>query len=319
MMKNVIGAAGFCLLALVGFDARAQEFPSQTVTLVVPFAAGNSTDILSRLLADKMSVEFGQPVVVENHPGGGGMIGAAVAARSAPDGHTILISTNSIQVAAPLLMQNLPIDPIESFDPVTLLAEISQLVLVSENSPAQTFEELIELAHSDGNLSYAAPNTISQYAAELLKLRTGIPLVAIPYTSTQQALTDLGNGDVDIGFIGYTTANPHIERGAIRALASTTRERMSHLPDVPVVADTVDDYFTAAWIAAFVPAGTPQDVVDTLNGAFHRALADPELVERMDQLAILARPSTPAELDEYVAADAATWKEVAEAAGWEAQ
>lgn len=308
---------------IVGFilsanSATAQGFPDRPIKFVVPFPPGNTTDTVARLVAEEMGRKVGQPVIVENHGGGNGMVGAVVAAGAPADGYTVLISTNSIQSAAPFITKSLPIDPIKAFAPVGLMGEVSQLVIVPSSSEAKTLADLIAIAKTK-TLTYATPNTISRFAAEQLGLRAGIEMKAVPYKVTQQALNDISTGDINVGFIGFATAKPYIDNGTIRALANSTAQRAAALPDLPTVAESFPGYFSAAWFAAFVPAGTPADVVTKLNDEITNAIKSDSVSKKLAELSVDVRTSTAAELDEYVKSDIARWAEVTKASGWEAQ
>ena len=306
---------GACVYA--GISA-AQEFPDRPIKFIVPFPPGNTTDTLARLVAEQMGRSIGQPVVVENHGGGNGMIGASIVAGAPADGYTVLISTNSIQSAAPFITKNLPIDPVKAFTSVGLMGEVSQLVIVPQSSDAKSLADLIQIA-KEKTLTYATPNTISRFAAEQLGLRADIKMKAVAYKATQQALNDISTGDIDVGFIGLATAKPYLENGTIRALAGTTAGRSATLPDVPTVAESFPGYFSAAWIAAFTPAGTPAEIVAKLNDEITKATKSDTVSAKLAELAIDVRTSTPVELDAYLKEDIARWAEVTKASGWEAQ
>lgn len=232
----------------------------------------------------------------------------------------MLIATNSVQSAAPYLTKNLPFDPNKSLTPVAMLAEISQMMVVPANSPANSVDDFIALAKKNpGKLKVGLSNTIGQFAAEQFKMAAGVDLVMVNYKATQQALNDLSTGQIDVMFNGAGTNLPYFQNKTIKALAVTTTKRMPNYPNIPALAEKYPGFLSTAWVAASVPTGTPKPVIDKLNAEINKALALPDVKEKMAQLSYEISVMTPEQIKAYIDADVKRWGEVTKAANWKAE
>lgn len=316
MIRTLLAAAVASTFAFG--SAVAQEFPNRPVTLVIPFAAGGSTDLVGRLLAERMSAELGQPVVVENKGGAGGNLGAAQVSKASPDGYTMLMGTVATHALNPVLYKKMPYDPVTSFDPVSLLVIVPNVLIVHPDFPAQTTGELVELLKKEpGKHSYASSGngTPLHLSGELFKSMADVDMQHIPYQGAGPALIDVMSGQVPIMFDNLPSSSGHIKSGKLRALGVTTAQRAPSFPDVPAIGETIPGYETYTWNALFVPAGTPPEVVTKLNAAANKALADPKVQERLADFSATSVGSTPEELAEHVKKELAKWAPIVKATG----
>jgi tripartite-type tricarboxylate transporter receptor subunit TctC len=293
--------------------ATAQSFPEQAITLVVPFAAGGSTDVVGRVVAQKMGEILGQQVVVENVAGAGGNLGADRVARAEPDGYTILMGTVATHALNPLILKQKPYDPEKDFAPVSLLVIVPNVLVVNPELPVKTVAELIELLKKEPEkYSYASSGngTPLHLSGELFNSMAGVKMQHVPYKGAGPALNDLLGNQISIMFDNLPSSSGHIKSGTLRALGVTTKERAPSFPDVPTVAETVPGYETYTWNALFAPAGTPPDVVAKLNEAANAALKDPAVIARMKEFSATIVGSTPEELGKHVTAELAKWTPV---------
>jgi tripartite-type tricarboxylate transporter receptor subunit TctC len=308
--------------ALVGglSDAAAQgTYPTRIIKFVVPFAAGSATDTLARVLGQTMTASLGQGVVVDNMPGASGFLAAQNVARAEPDGYTVLITSNKTHAANQNMFKKLPYDPIGDFEPVGKLGRITLALVVHPSVPVSTTGELIGYAKANpGGLSFGSGSGSSRLAGELLKSLAGIDMVNVPYKSNPPAITDLLGGRISLVFADIATTLPHARAGKVKALGVSSAERSPLVPDLPTMAEAgVTGYDLTAWFAAYVPAGTPEPVVDRLNAAFGAALADEDAAKTLLGAGIEPEPSTPEELGAFTAAEAEKWARIVKAAGIE--
>src|SRR5215813_1507366 len=301
--------------------ARAQtpkgDFPNKPVRLVVPVAAGGPTDIVARMLAEKLSKMWGEQVVIENKGGAGTNIGNEYVARSNPDGYTILFATASLAVNTSLY-RSLRYDPVADFAPVSLATQLAYFVFVPNSSPAHSIKELIDYAKSrPGKLTIASPGTGSApYLAEMLFLQmAGIEMTHVPYRGASPAFTDLIPGRIDCYF-GSGTLLSYSRSGQVRVLAMTGSKRDAAAPDVPTIAEAgVPGYEVTAWQALFVPAKTPPDIVRKISADTNTALSDPAIKDKLAQTGYLAEGSSPEELAKLLKAEIAQWSAVIKSIG----
>ena len=308
-----LGLSAASLLAMAP-DAGAQQFPDRTVTLVVLFAAGGSTDVVGRIIAQKMSDDLGQQVVVENVAGAGGNIGADRVARADPDGYTILMGTVATHALNPLILKTKPYDPEKDFAPVSLLVVVPNVLVVNPALPAKNVEELIALLKADPEkYSYASSGngTPLHLSGELFKAMAGVDIQHIPYKGAGPALNDVVGNQVPIMFDNLPSSSAHIKGGTLRALGVTTAERAASFPDIPTIAESgVPGYETYTWNALFAPAGTPKEAIDRLNASANKAMKDPAVIEKMNGFSARIVGSTPEELAAHVKAELAKWAPV---------
>lgn len=310
-----------CLLAimLVMFSAQvvAQSYPSKPIRLVVPFGAGSNSDILARTVAVRMTESWKQQVVVDNRPGAGGNIGTELVAKAPPDGYTIVLGAASVLAINQSLYSAMPYDSMTAFAPITNMVKTTNVLIVTPSLPAKSVRELIAYGKSNpGKLTYAsagAGGTI-HLSAELFKSMTGITMEHIAYKSSPLAHIDIIGGQVHAMFDAMPTALPQVKAGKLRALAVTTAQRSSQLPELPTVAEAgVPGFEAAGWFGFAAPAGTPKDVVNKLNKEIVRILNLPDVKERL--IAQGAEPvgDTPEEFAKYIRAEAAKWGKVIKA------
>ncbi|MGG5811046.1 Bug family tripartite tricarboxylate transporter substrate binding protein [Falsiroseomonas sp. CW058] len=308
--------------ALVPGLALAQSFPNRPLRMICPFAAGGSADASARQLAEPLSAALGQPVVVENRPGGGATIGAQLVARAAPDGHTLLYGTPGPQIVNPHLMRSVPYDPERDFAPVSAYKRAPNLLAVHPGLPARNLAELIDLAKArPGALTFASSGigSSSHLAGEMLKFLARVDITHVPYRGTSQAMTDLMAGTVAMALDTLSILLPPSRAGALRALGVTTPGRSALAPDLPALAETLPGFDAAPFNYIATTGGTPPAIVARLNAAVTGILNDPAYRARMEALGEEATPSSPEELAATIRAESARWKQVIEAAGIRAE
>jgi tripartite-type tricarboxylate transporter receptor subunit TctC len=292
------------LSALWAVDATAQTYPSRPIRLVVADAAGGAPDQLGRLVTENLSKNLGQSVVVENRPGAGGVLGAELAAKSAPDGYTLLLTTTAIYAILPNLRKNLPYDPVRDFVPITRIATASNVLVVNNELPAKNITQLVKLAkEKPGALNYASAGvgTPAHLAGEMLNLLADIKVVHVPYKGAAPALTDVIAGNAQYIITSPLAAGAHMNGGRVRALATTGTERNPALPDLPTIAETVPGYeITQTW-GIVVPAGTPHDIVNKLSTEMVKVMNQADVKAKV--LATGATPvgDSPAEFEAFMA------------------
>lgn len=318
--RRTLVALGTTVLAslALGVPASAQEFPDRAITLVVPFAAGGSTDVVARIIAQKMSDGLGQQVIVENVGGAGGSLGADRVARAEPDGYTILMGTVATHALNPLILKTKPYDAEKDFAPVSLLVVVPNVLVVNPELPAKTVEELLALLKADPQgYSYASSGngTPLHLSGQLFMSMTGTEMVHVPYKGSGPALVDAISGDVPINFDNLPSSTGFIKSGALRALAVTTKQRAAIFPDVPTMEEAgVPGYETNTWNALFAPAGTPPEAVARLNAAANAVLADPVVKEKLANVGAETVGGTPEQLAAHVKSEIARWRPVIKAA-----
>ncbi|SIQ16073.1 Tripartite-type tricarboxylate transporter, receptor component TctC [Rhizobium sp. RU35A] len=316
LFKSILAAGVLAATALAG--AAHAAFPDRTVTLIVPFAAGGSTDVVARVIAERMSADLGQPVVVQNVAGAGGSLGAGNVARAEPDGYTILMGTVATHALNPLMLKTKPYDAEKDFAPISLLVVVPNVLVVNPQLPAKTVAELLALLKANPDkYSYASSGngTPLHLSGELFNSMAGVKMQHVPYKGSGPALNDLIGNQVSIMFDNLPSSSGHIKAGTLRALAVTTAERAPSFPDVPTMAEAgIPGYETYTWNALFAPAGTPKPVIDRLNAAAKAALANPGVVGRMKDFSATIVASTPEALGAHVKAEVAKWGPVVRAA-----
>jgi tripartite-type tricarboxylate transporter receptor subunit TctC len=317
IVGKLLARAGLAVtLCVLAFGAQAQDFPNQPIRWIVGYAAGGASDNLARVVAAAVEKVLGQPVVVENREGAGGIIAAGLVHESAPDGYTLLMLSNSYfnPVA---LGATFDFDPKE-FEPVSRLAIIPNIAVVPADSPINSIQDLIDAAKADpGKLNYGIGGIGSgtHFSSEIFKTMTGTDIVGVPYGGTPAALIDLIAGRVDVMFAGASPALPHVESGKLKAIAVTSAERTAVLPDVPTVAETLPGFEAVTWYAAFATKGTPPDVLAKLNAAFQEALGSEEVASKLRAQGFDPAPSTSEGLQQILDAHMETTRAAAEKAG----
>jgi tripartite-type tricarboxylate transporter receptor subunit TctC len=298
--------ASACLL-LAPLAAAQGSYPTKPIRYIVPFAPGGTTDILARVVGEKLAVALGQPLVIENKPGQGGSAGAAELARAAPDGYTIGGGTISSHGINATLYDKLPYDPVKSFEPITMYATQPNVLLVHPSVPANNLRELIALLKaSPEKYSFgSAGNGTSQHiSGEMFKAQAGVKMQHIPYRGSGQMMPELLGGTLLVAVDNIATAVPHLKAGKLRALAVTSAQRSGVAPDVPTMAESgLAGFELSSWQAVFAPAGTPKAVIDRLYSEIAKILKTPEVEKRLTELGLDLSGMPPAQLGELVKAD----------------
>lgn len=299
--------------------AQAQNFPTKPITLVVPFAAGGSTDIVARIVGQKMGEILGQTIVIENRAGAGGSVGAAAVAKATPDGYTILMGTISTHAINPAVLKSNQTDPVKDFAPVSLLALVPSVLVVTNDFPAKNLKELIaKLKAEPGKHSYASSGvaTPQHLGGELFKSMSGTDMQHIPYRGGGPALQDVVSGKVAMIFDNLPSSAEMIRAGKVRALGITVTKRSPAFPDMPTMEEAgLPGYEIYSWNALFAPANTPKDIVAKLNDAANKAIKDPGVEKKLADLSAITAGTTPEALGEHVKKELAKWGPIAKAAG----
>jgi len=308
--------------AIVGWQAGPAAaapdggFPKQAIKLILPFPPGSGTDGTARILANEITTATGQPVIIENRAGANGFIAAETVAKSAPDGYTLLLTSNT-HIANKFLFKKIPYDPVKDFKSITLLKEAPLVVLTGMNSPYKTLEEITRKSKmSPGAVSYGSGNSSSRVAAELYGLTVGSKLLYVPYKGNPNALVDLMGGRIDLMFSDTTSAMPQIKGGKVRALATTSAERIGSLKSVPTTAELgLPEVNFGSWLAVMAPANTPNDIVNKLNSLFLAALKTETVRKNFAFNESEPRSSTPQEMDAFLDAELVKWGTIINKAG----
>jgi len=299
--------------------AHAQTFPTKPIRLICPFPPGGAVDIASRAIANEMSKTLGQQVVVENKPGAGGNIGGAEAARSAPDGYTIFMTTSGINAINPALYSKMPFDPNKDLVPVSALVSLNNVLVLHPSVTAKSVAEIIAMAKAQpGKMTYASSGsgTSIHMSGEMFKHLTQVDILHIPYKGSSPALTDLLGGQVMMMFDNVPSALPHIKSGKLRALATTGAKRDPTLPDLPTVAEAgVVGYESGVWFGLSIPAGTPREIIAKLNAEAVKGTRSPDFVTRMTALGYNIIGSTPEQMSEMLKKEVSTWGPIVKASG----
>jgi tripartite-type tricarboxylate transporter receptor subunit TctC len=314
-------ALSILAIAFAGYGAAAQgpAYPERPITMVVTFAAGGSSDVLARAVADAMSRGLGQQVAVDNRPGAGGHIGAEAVARAAPDGYTILFGTNGTLGIGPALYKNLRYDPQHDLAPVGLLHKLPLLLIVNPSIPAKNLAELIDYARGNpGKLSFASAGigSVSHLAGELFKEGAKVDILHVPYKGGGAAVPDLLSGRVSMMLETIPNALPLARNGQMRAIGVTTKVRSSMAPDIPTLAESgLPDFDVSAWTGLFAPAGTPAAIVDRLNAETRRIAGDKQYMSLIESMGTDVASSSPQAFGIFVRDDVARWTKVIDRAG----
>lgn len=292
-------------------------WPTRPVRMILPFPPGGGTDILGRLIAERLSAGIGQPVVTENRGGAGGNVGAEAAARSAPDGYTIVLVAPSLAIS-PTLYSKINYDPVKDFAPISLVATVPNVMVTQPSLPGQLQEFIAFVKAKPGALNFGSggAGTSNHLAGELFNIVTGARLVHVPYKGVNLAMQDVLAGNVHLVFIGIPAAAPHIKAGKLRALAIVAPQRSTALPDVPTVAEAgLKDFEVTTWYGILAPAGTPQSVVKRLNAELVKVMHAPEMKEKLTATGTEPLTSTPEEFAAYIKREIAKWGDVIRKAG----
>lgn len=293
-------AAALVLLAAPAF-ALAQAYPNKPVKVIIPFPPGGPTDVLGRIVAQRLAEKLGQPFVVENKPGASGMIGATQVAKAPADGYTILINA-SLHVINPSLYPKMQHDPIKDFAPVSQIADVPMVLVVNKANPAKNLQDVIAQARKNPAMTFASSGngTAPHLAGEAFNVATGLKLTHVPYKGSAPALTDIVGGHVGMMFDPLASSTPFIHGGSLRPIAVTTAKRVPTLPNVPTMAEAgLPGYEISTWYGVWAPANTPKDIVAKLSGEIAKLVKEPEITKRIMQLGSVPVGSTPAEFEAY--------------------
>ncbi|TKT79406.1 tripartite tricarboxylate transporter substrate binding protein [Aquamicrobium sp. LC103] len=315
MFAAALGAAIFMPAAAVADE----NYPHRVITMVVPFPAGGTTDILARIVGQSLARQLGQNVIIENRAGAGGNIGSGHAANAEPDGYTLLMGTVGTHAINASLYTNMPFDHVADFAPLSRVAMVPNLVVANPEQPFATVGELVEHARENpDDVFYASSGngTSIHLSAELFKAQAGIDMEHVPYSGSAQALTGLMGNEVAVMFDNFPSAVQHVRTGALVPLAVTSNTRSAALPDVPTVAEAgYPDYEASSWFGLFAPAGTPEPILEKLNAAIVQTLNDPEIEAQFEEQGALPHPETPEEFAAFIESETAKWGEVVKASG----
>ena len=311
MLTRVLRAA-IILLAGTAAVASQPAFPSRPITMVVAFAAGGSTDLIARVLAQRMGSILSQTVIIENKGGADGAIGTAAVARAAPDGYTIILSTTSTHVINPLLYRNISYNPATDFQPISLVAQSPNILVSSLKFDARSVADVIARARAaPGTLNVATGATMHLLNAAMFKSMAGVSWVDVPYKGSGPALNDLFSGQIDLMFDQLPSSLAQVRGGRLKAVAVTSRQRTSVAPDIPTIAESGLPAFEAtSWWGVFAPPKTPPEIVARLNAAVQQALADPKLLATFKEMGLEAWQSTPEELARLLVDERVKWQKV---------
>ena len=318
-LTRLLAAASLITGALAVPQAHAQAYPSKPITIVVPFAAGSGTDQQARAMAQAITAEYKVPVVVDNRAGASGFIAAQYVAKAAPDGYTVLLTTNTTHAANEHLYKKLPYDPVKDFTPVALLSKGHMLLLVHPSSPYKTVGDLLAAARQQpGKLNFGSGSSSSRVASEMLKQMANIDVVSVPYKSNPMAITDLIGGQVNFMFADAPTALPQVNGGKLRALAASGTRRLPSAPNVPTVEEAgVKGYDMSYWTAVYLPAGASPAITKQLNAMMAKIASAPSVVAFQASTSGEVATSTPQELATFQAAESQKWGRIIRAAGIE--
>lgn len=320
-MKKLIAALALVVAAGALPAGAETDYPTKPVTIIVPWGAGNSTDIVTRRLAAKLSERLNQPVVVDNRPGGGGLVGTTLVAQAEADGYTLLMGSSGPNAAAVSLMpQSLQYDPVEDFQPIARIVDMPNVLIVAADHPAETFEELVESAKAaPGSLSYASSGvgTSVQLSGKYLSVLTDSDLLEVGYTSSPPAVVDVVAGRVDMIFTNIQVAFPQVRDNMARALAISGGMRSPLMPDVQTMAELgFPTFVDGSWMGLFAPAGTDQAIIEKLSREVAAITAEPEFIASSEQEGSFpVADETPEKFGEFIQRDIERWREIVTAAG----
>ena len=310
--------ASAAMMFTVPMQAKSENYPERSIRLVVGYAAGGATDVIARLVSDKMARELGQTVVVENRTGANSNVGAQVVAKSAPDGYTLYMYTiaNTINNT---LYNDMGYDAAKDFAPVGLIAKIPNILVVNPKVPVKSVEEYVEFTrNSKDGITFASSGSGSSIhmSGEMFKMTTGLNMLHVPYRGSAPAVTDLIGGQVQSMFDNAPSAMPHIQAGSLRPLAVTSAKRFEQLPDVPTMIESgYPDFEVQSWFGLAAPAGTPEPIINTLNTALNKSLEDTDVQKRLSDMMATPSPGTPQDMQTFLTQEIENWGKVVKASG----
>ena len=316
-MKRLLAALSLAACAL----AHAQPYPSRPVRIVVPFPPGGPTDIVARLVSQKMTEGLKQPVVVENRAGAGGVLGTEFVAKAPADGYTLLMGTIGGLAVSMSLLPDRGYDTLRDFAPITQAVNVTSILVTHPSVPVKSVQELLALARlHPGKLNYGSSGggTVTHLAGELLKLMGGVNIIHVPYKGGAPALTAILSGEVDLTYENSLIIVPHIKSGKVRALGVTSAQRSKLLPDLPSVAEALPGYGASGWYGLVAPAATPKDVLARLNAEAVKALRSPDVADKLSRQGAEPAPGSPGDFAAFIRAEIDKWSKVVKAANMKA-
>jgi tripartite-type tricarboxylate transporter receptor subunit TctC len=319
-MNRPVRVAIACLLfgASLTHALAADPYPSKPVTIVVPQAPGGTNDIVGRILGPALSQSTGQQFIVDNRPGAGGNIGSQYAARSNPDGYTVLLTISSTQAINPALYKKIPFDPVKDFDPVALVANVPNVLVANPSFPASNMKELIALAKSKPNefrFASAGNGSLNHLLGEMLNNMAGISLEHVPYKGVGPALNDLLGNQIPLAFASLPSVLPHIKAGKLKALGVSSAQRSAAAPDIPAIGETIPNFSGDLWVALFAVHGTPKDVVAMLTAAVEKVLDDKTVQDKLKAQGAELPRATPQQLSAMLKSDMEKWAKIVQTSG----
>ena len=312
-MRRFISCLALALAALVPAMAAADAWPARPVRMIVPFPAGGATDVVARLLGQKLSEAWGQQVVIENRSGAGGNIGGEAAAHSPADGYTLFMTSGSIVTANPYMYKSLPYDPVNDFVAITNVASGPQVVIVNPDGPFKTLKDLIDYAKANPNkvtFGSAGIGTQTHLAGENFAYSAGVDMTHVPYKGEAYAITDVMGGQISTAVINLSAAINFIKQGKLRALAVTGKERSPQLPDVPAASETIPGFENTGWFGLLAPTGTPKEIVDKVYRDSAKILGSDEFRARLEKLAMVPVGNSPADFAAAIKEESAHWARI---------
>jgi len=307
-------------LALVSSASAQAPYPNRNITLVLPFAAGSGTDTTTRIISKELGTALGVGMIIDNKAGANGSIAASYVARSAPDGYTLFVTTNTTHSANPYLLKTMSYDPVKDFTPIARTGDLPFMLVINPEIPANSVAELIALAKKEpGKYSYASGSSSAIVSGATFARLAGIDLLHVPYKSSPPALTDVIAGRISMMFVDVPTGLPHVNGKALKALAVTTKQRSALLPELPTMDDTVKGFDITSWQGYFGPANMPKDVVTRLNAEIRKVIERPDIKAQLAERGMEAFSSTPEEFDAFLKGQLVLWEKLIADAGIEKQ
>jgi tripartite-type tricarboxylate transporter receptor subunit TctC len=317
---SAIASFALILSALASSAFAEAPYPNRTITLVLPFAAGSGTDTTTRLISKELGVALGVGMVIDNKAGANGSIAASYVARSAPDGYTLFVTTNTTHSANPYLLKTMSYDPIKDFTPIARTGDLPFMLVINPEVPANSVAELIALAKKEpGKLSYASGSSSAIVSGATFARLAGIDLLHVPYKSSPPALTDVIAGRVSMMFVDVPTGLPHVNGKVLKALAVTTKQRSALLPELPTMDDTVKGFDITSWQGYLGPANLPKDIVTRLNAEIRKIVERPDIKNQLAERGMEAFSGTPEEFDAFLKQQLVLWEKLIADAGIEKQ
>jgi tripartite-type tricarboxylate transporter receptor subunit TctC len=319
--RSFLSSLAFACSALPAIAAFAQNFPSRPIRIIVPFGAGSTSDVLARLVAQGMSADLGQSVVVDNRPGAGGTMGATEAARAPADGYTLVLGTVASHAVATFMMQGVNYDPLKDFEPLTILANAPGVIAVHGSVPASNMRELVAYLQRNPGIDYssAGVGTTTHLSGEALKMAAGVPLTHVPYKVVGQAITDLLAGTVKVMFYQLPSLKPYVASHGIKIVGVTSAKRLPTLPDVQAVSEIYPGFDFSAWFGMFAPVNTPKPIVEQLYRSIVKTMTTPEYKQLMASQGLEPGGLTPEAFQAFMRTDLTKWKRVITATGTKVQ